>query len=66
MARFKFFLIGSSDAPILDLPVDSVRALNEVITRSRFIEGEMQVGSDGEGCGVLVPTARIQLAMEVD
>lgn len=64
MARFKFYMVGTSDTPALELPFANVRELNEVITRSRFIKGHMQVSEDGERCGVLVPTARIQLVME--
>jgi len=65
MARFKFYLIGSSDAPVLDVEAADLRELNETISRNRFIEGHM-TEPDGDGVlhGVLIATCRIQLIME--
>ena len=65
MARFKFYLIGSSDAPVLDVEASDLRALNEQVSRNRFIEGHMsQPDGDGVLAGVLVSTSRIQFVME--
>lgn len=66
MARFKFSLIGTPQAPILDLPVSNVAELHAAIGRARFIDGEM-VEVDGEvvRCRVLIPVGRIQMVFEV-
>lgn len=65
VARFKFYLIGSSDAPVLDVEATDLRELNRQISGCRFIEGYMAEGdADGILAGVLVATSRIQLVME--
>lgn len=67
MARFKFFLIGTNEAPVLEMEATSLRALNEDLSRNRFIEGHMvEINGGGADCGVLIPTARIQLIAEAE
>jgi hypothetical protein len=67
MARFKFFLIGTTEAPILEVEADTLRQLGEMAMRNRFIEGHMvEINGDGASCGVLIPTARVQLIAEAD
>lgn len=66
MARFKFYLIGSSDAPVLDVEAADLRELNQQMSRSRFVEGHMtEADADGVLQGVLIATGRIQLVMEI-
>ncbi len=65
MARFKFCMIGTSETPILHLPAANVRELNEVITRSRFIEGDIEM-TDGVVCGMLLSVNRIQCVIQLD
>ena len=66
MARFMFALVGTSQAPVLELPVASVAELKAAISRARFIDGVM-VEIDGQGvhCPVLIPACRIQMIMEL-
>jgi len=67
MARFKFFLIGTNEAPVLEMEATSLRQLNEDVSRNRFIEGHMvEINGRGEDRGVLIPTARIQFIAEAD
>lgn len=65
MARFKFFLIGSCDTPVLELPMADVGHLHDAISRARFIEGEMDMG-DGTHSGVLIPISRVQLIQQCE
>jgi hypothetical protein len=65
MARFKFYLIGSSDAPVLDVEAADLRELNQQMSSCRFIEGHMAEGDvDGVLAGMLIATSRVQLVME--
>jgi hypothetical protein len=65
MARFKFYLIGSSDAPVLDVDASDLRDLKQEMSVARFIEGHMtDADEDGIFPGVLIPTARVQFVME--
>lgn len=67
MARFKFFLIGTNESPVLEMEAATLRQLNEDLSRNRFIEGQMvEINGHGEDRGVLIPTARIQLVVEAD
>ena len=65
MARFKFYLIGSCDAPVLDVDAVDLHDLHRQMSCDRFVAGHM-VEPDGDGvcAGVLVATGRIQLVME--
>jgi len=66
MARFKFYLIGSADAPVLDVEATDLRELNRQISGNRFIEGHVAEGdADGVLAGVLIATSRIQFVMEI-
>lgn len=65
MARFKFFLIGSSQTPVLDVDAADLRELNDIVSRNRFIEGHIaERDEDGVFGGMLIATGRIQLVME--
>jgi len=65
MARFKFYLIGSCDAPVLDVEAADLRELHRQMSCDRFIEGHTtQADADGVLPGVLIATSRIQLVME--
>lgn len=66
MARFKFYLIGSCDSPVLDVAVSDLAELNRQMSCSRFVEGHMvEADLDGVLRGVLIATSRIQLVMDV-
>lgn len=66
MARFRVFLIGAGQAPLVDLPVDDISALGDVIGQSRFIAGDLVDWHEPEcGCRVLIPTSRIQMIADV-
>jgi hypothetical protein len=67
MARFKFFLIGTTEAPVVEVEADSLRDLGEMAMRHRFVEGRMvEINGEGASCGVLIPTGRVQMIAEVD
>lgn len=67
MARFKLFLIGTPLPLEVELAASSVSELMESASRARFIEGNM-AEPDAEGVfpGVLIPTCRLQMILEVD
>lgn len=65
MATFRFHLIGAQPVD-LDVNSSSIGDLCEIITRQRFIEGQMtQPDLDGVLAGVLIATSRIQCVMEL-
>jgi hypothetical protein len=67
MALYKFFLIGTNEAPVVEVEVDTLRELGESAIRNRFIEGRMvEIDGQARACAVLIPTARIQLVVEHD
>lgn len=67
MARFKLFLIGTAHPLYVEFPASGVRELNEVASRARFIEGNMaEPDADGVHPGVLIPTCRLQMILEVN
>ncbi len=67
MARFRFFMIGTTESPVLELELDTLRELGEMAMRHRFIEGRMvEINGEGSAVGVLIPTSRIQLVAEAD
>lgn len=65
MALFKFFLIGSSETPLLDVPFEHLSDLHHAMECSRFVEGHM-VAVNGEpvSLNVLIPMSRIQMIAE--
>lgn len=65
MARFRIYLVGSLQPLDVDLPASDAAELNEIASRSRFLEGYM-VETDHSGVcpGVLIPTCRLQLVVE--
>ena len=65
MARFRIFLVGNPQPVDVDLPVCSAAELNDIASRTRFLEGHMsEPGSDGVFPAVLIPTCRIQFIVE--
>lgn len=67
MARFKFFLIGTNEAPVLETDAASLSQLNLALSHSRFIEARMiEIDGHATDCGVLIPTARIQFVAEAE
>lgn len=66
MGLFRFHLIGMTQAPLLEIAADTVGDLNELMSRSRFIEGRMTEPDEfGVLSGVLLATSRIQCVIEV-
>ena len=67
MSQFKIFLVGSSEAPLIEAAADSVGSLAELARRTDFIEGEL-VGITGHlhARRVLVPLPRVQMIAEAD
>ena len=67
VALFKFFMTGTSEAPVLDLPVNNLSELHAHANRARFLEGEMvEIDGRGVSCRVLIPVSRIQMVAETD
>lgn len=66
MAKFRFCLIGTPQAPVLEIDVGNISELHHWISRARFIEGRM-IRIDGEptDCPVLIPTNRVQMIFEI-
>lgn len=66
MGRFKFCLIGSPQAPILELHARNVCELHHSLGCSRYIEGRMvEIEGEPTDCPVLIPANRIQIVMEL-
>jgi hypothetical protein len=62
MARFKFFLIGSTQAPVLDVEATSIAQLQADLTRERFLVARtVEVDGSPVSCDVIVPVSRIQM-----
>jgi hypothetical protein len=67
MRTYKFFMIGTTEAPVLEVDAADLVELGEMAMRSRFVVGRMvEINGDGASCGVLIPTSRIQLVAEAD
>lgn len=67
MSRFKFFLIGTNEAPVLELPVVDLHELHQKMQRSRFVEGRMvEINGEFNSRDVLIPINRIQMVAEAD
>ena len=65
MALFKFFLIGSTQAPVLDVDATSIGELRADLARERFLAARtVEVDGNPVTCEVLVPVARIQMIAE--
>jgi hypothetical protein len=61
-----FSLVGTSQTPILELPVYNAAELNTAIARARFIDGTMvQIDGEAVNVPVLIPVSRIQMIMEL-
>jgi hypothetical protein len=66
MGRFRIFLVGSPQAIDVDLPASDAAELNEIASRSRFLDGYMaEADRDGVCPGVLIPTSRLQMIIEM-
>ena len=67
MARFKLFLIGTPQPLDVEFLASSVSELMESASRARFIEGHMaEPDPDGVYPGVVIPTCRLQMILEVN
>jgi len=67
MARFRFFMVGTTQAPVLEVAANDLFELNQTIGRRRFLEGQMvEIDGCGVDCGVLIPTSRIQMICEIE
>ena len=67
VSRFKFCLVGSPQAPVLELEAADVHDLMRWLGRSRYIPGHMvEIDGQATDCSVLIPAARIQIIMEED
>lgn len=67
MARFKFFLIGSAQAPVLDVDASDLGELSEDLGHTRFLLARTsEVDGVPYSCQVLVPVSRIQMITEPD
>jgi hypothetical protein len=65
MARFRIFLVGSSQPLDIDLLANDAAELKELASRSRFLDGHMaEANQDGVCPGVLIPTCRLQMIIE--
>lgn len=65
MTRFKFCLVGSPQAPILELPMVDVSELHVALARSKYVEGRMvEIDGHETDCPVLIPTSRILMVMD--
>lgn len=66
MASFKFFLIGTNEAPVMEVPFANLQELNKHMQCNRFIEGcIMDISGEEITCGALLPICRIQMVVEV-
>ena len=66
MARFRIFLVGAQQPIEVDLPACDITALNLAASHARFLEGYLaDADHDGVCPGVLIPTARLQMAVEM-
>lgn len=67
MAAFKFFLIGSGQAPVLDVDADDLDELSRDLNQTRFLRARMvEIDGDALPREVLVPVGRIQMIAEVE
>lgn len=65
MTRFKFALIGSPQAPIVEIDVSGIDELCAYMTRVRFVTGRMvEIDCDGADAAVIIPVSRIQFVTE--
>lgn len=66
MTTFRFHPVGSHQPLELDIAVNDLVALQEALTREKFIMGRMtQPDEEGVLAGVLVATGRVQCVVEV-
>ena len=66
MGRFRFFLMGSSQSPTVEMSAVDLSQLGEIAKYSRFLEGQIVDCLDEEdACPVLIPVSRIQMITEV-
>jgi len=67
MGRFKFCVIGTGQVPIINVDENLLRELCDILDRQRFLVGRLiEIDGYGTSCGVLIPTARIQMDCEVE
>jgi predicted aconitase with swiveling domain len=65
LKRYKFFMVGTAEAPVLEVAATDLVELGEMAIRTRFVVGRMvEVCGEATAGRVLIPTARIQLIAE--
>ena len=65
MARFKIFIAGFSEQPLVEMAANDLDELEGVVSCCRFIHGEIVDDSGcSDSCRVLIPVARIQMIAE--
>lgn len=66
MGLFRVYLTGSQQAIDVELAASDLRTLKRGLLNERFLEGRVRP-EDGDGVcsGVLIPTARLQLILEL-
>lgn len=67
MATFRFFLVGTSQSPIVEVEHANLQDLHATIECRRFLLGKMtEIDGYDVGCGVLIPINRIQMISEIE
>jgi hypothetical protein len=62
MARFRFFLIGTAQTPVLEVEARNIAELHADLARERFLVARtVEVDGNPVSCDVIVPVARIQM-----
>ena len=67
MTCFKFALIGSHQAPIVEVAVNGIEELSAYMMTTRFVIGRMvEIDCEGTDASVIIPVGRIQFVTEAN
>ena len=67
MARFQFFLVGTSQSPVVEVGYKDLRELHEAIEHSRFLHGQLvEIEGHSIELGVIIPMNRIHMISEIE